>query len=220
VGFNAKRFMTLAGRSCASAARTFGFRSWRSRAGNSYSNPFPEVYATAETVRQLKAEGFRVMPEVVVREVLRKGRGGRGSHGKRGSGGRFDITVWNANGTPAAALELKWKWNSVAADIARLNLAHRRIQIRTFVAVLAAENTRAATRKLLKKRIGDLKKHGADPGDPVCGRIVKCWDYEAGLAAKEPRFFGTAVVEIIPRAKPKRKPSAVRRPTPALRRAA
>lgn len=218
MGFEADGFMRLAAKACASAARTYGFRSWSSRAGNQYSNPFPEVYATAETIRHLKAAGYRVMPEVVVREVLRKGKGGRGSHGKRGSGGRFDVTAWNADRTPVAALELKWKWNSLAADVARLNLANKRVKIRTFVAVLAAERSRAATLSLLKKRMSELRKHGAEPRVPVFGEVVKCWDYEGGVPASEPRFFGSAVVEIVPRTNSTSKTR--RQSTPARKRAA
>jgi hypothetical protein len=197
MAFDARRFMTLAAKGCASAARIHGFRTWESRARHSYANPFPEAYATAEIVRLLKAKGFRAMPEVVVREVLKKGEAGPGSRGKRGAGGRFDVTAWNAAGRPIAALELKWQWNSLAGDVSRLCIAQRQVGLRTFVAVLAGEKTKEGTRGVLERRIADLSKHKVTIGKPVYGRSANCAEFEGGATCGEPRFFGCVIVEIV-----------------------
>jgi hypothetical protein len=198
VTFNSDDFMTIVSDACASAARTYGFRTWNARSGTLYANPFPEVFATAESVRMLKKQGFRVMPEVAVHEVLRKGGVGRGAPGKRGINGRFDVTAWNADGTPAAVLELKWKWNSVAADVARLVITRRKIEVRTFLGILAAEASQSKTEQLLKKRIDDLEKHGVRVARHATCRGVPCWEYVGGQPKGSPRAFAATVVEVVP----------------------
>lgn len=190
-------FMEAVAAGCCDAAKQFGFRTWAARSGNAYDNPFPEVLASGAAVLQLRKKGFLVTPEHAVHDVMFRGEWGPGRPMKRGLGGRFDIAAWTTAGKPMAAVELKWKWNSIRADVERLKVARSRTGLRTFVGILAAEAEAAKTREILESRLSDLQtKHNAKVVRHLAPKVVECWNFEAGRRSDEPRHFAALVAEL------------------------
>lgn len=190
-------FMMAVAAGCADAAKMFGFRTWAARSGNPYDNPFPEVLASGAAVLRLRKQGLLVTPEHVVHDVMARGEWGPGRPMKRGLGGRFDIVAWTTAGKPMAAVELKWSWNSIHADVKRLEVARRRTGMRAFVGILAAEtDPEKTTEKLGARRKALTANHGAKVVRSYLGRPVECWNYEAGRMSRDPRYFAALVAEI------------------------
>lgn len=198
--FRVEAFMERLTDGCESAARTFGLRQWDPNEVALPLQPFPESFAVAEAVRKLQgtpgpvASGFRVMPEVVRHEVLRRlgvGPDEPDEPGLKAENGRYDLVAWGSDKSPLAAVEFKWQWGNHLADVENLQ-ALARHGVHGFMCLLGVDGKEKSATDVLTGKIEQINPRGRVRfGKPLLVHVT-----EAGRVLAQKRGFQAAVVEI------------------------
>ena len=161
MSFDTKSFSRTILGACVRVAKTSGFRQWLppDKTEQPWNNPPPEQHIVGVAVQVLLQMGFRVMPEVIAREVWRAAMVKRAYRSKKGHIGRFDLVAWNTNGLPVAVLEVKSCYGSPINDLRNLAaLAAAKVNCRSFLCLYAPEHGQLSARERLDQRLRGLAR--------------------------------------------------------------